>query len=546
MKEKLSRSFVAGVAALGLAVVMTWPLASGLDRLGRSTSDGLYSIWNVAWVARTLSTAPWEVFDANIFYPDRFALAYSEANLGAGLLGLPGWLLTENAYVAHNTALLAAFAISALGAWLLARRLTGDPAASAAAALMFAFCPFLFAHTAHIQLLLCGGIPLSLLMFHRLVDAPSSRRGLALGATIALQGLSCAYYGIFAGLMIGYGVVFYAVTRTLWRNRPYWSAVATAAVTAGTIVLPFFLPYMAIQQDWGFRRTLSEAERYSANIQSYLASPARAHDWLLALMGDNAGWTEVLFPGFLALVFGGAGLVLLLRSRAGMRGRETGYFYASLGMLSVWASFGPSAGLYTVLSYIPVFSFLRAPARFGIVLALSLSVFAAFAIRQLLRTLPPNRRIAMAMVLALAVLAELRIAPYEWDAALPQPAGYKMLAKMRDGPIAHFPFYGGREAFPLHSRYMVYSTLHWKPLLNGYSDFIPPRFRTESFVLDSFPSKDSFKVLQRHRTRYIGIHWYKFGERSEEIEGRLRPFMRHLRELANDANITLYEIVSFP
>ena len=28
---------------------MTWPLVTGLTRLGRTTADGPYSIWNVAW-----------------------------------------------------------------------------------------------------------------------------------------------------------------------------------------------------------------------------------------------------------------------------------------------------------------------------------------------------------------------------------------------------------------------------------------------------------------------------------------------------------------
>jgi hypothetical protein len=545
MREGFSRAAVPALAAIGVSVLMTWPLAAGLDRLGPTSADGLYSVWNVAWVARTLSTEPVRLFDANIFYPDHLALAYSEANLGAGLLGVPGWVLTQNAYVAHNTALLAAFAISALGAWLLARRLTGDSRAAAAAGLMFAFCPYLFAHTAHIQLLLCGGIPLSLLMFHRLADAPTPRRGIALGLTIGLQGLSSAYYGVFAGLIVGYAILFFAASRRLWSNRAYWHATAVAAGSALIVVLPFFPPYISIQEQ-GFGRTLEEAARYSANVQSYFASPARAHGWLLALIADGLPWTEVLFPGFLAIVFGAAGLGVLWRRTADYRGRETALFYGSLGGLAVWASFGPSVGLYTALSYIPVFSFLRAPARFGIVLPLTLSVFAAFAFRHLLRRLSEDWRLAAAVVLALAVLAELRVAPFGWDDALPEPAGYRMLAKMPAGPVANFPFFGSREAFPLHTRYMVYSTLHWQPLLNGYSDFIPARFRTESFVLDSFPSRDSFKVLQRHRTRYIGIHWNKFGERGGEIRERLKPFMRHLRRVSSDKNITLYEIVSFP
>lgn len=545
MKAKGSRAAIAAFLTLAASMLMTWPLVTGLDRLGRTTADGLYSIWNVAWVAHTLTTAPLRLFDANIFYPDRLALAYSEANLGAGVLGLPGWLLTQNAYVAHNTALLLAFALSALGAWLLARRLTGDAFASAAAALMFAFCPFLFAHTTHIQLLLAGGIPLSLLMVHRLVDAPSPRRGLALGVSLAAQALSCAYYGVFAGLATGYAVLFFAVTRRLAGNRAYWKAVATAAATAMLCVLPFFVPYVFVQQR-GFGRGLDDALRYSANLQSYLASPARAHDWLRSWLAGGTPWTEVLFPGFLALAFGAAGAWIMLRRKGDPRGRETAIFYVSLGALAVWTSFGPSAGLYGLVSYLPVFTLLRAPSRFGIVLVLALSVLSAFAFRELLRRLPVSLRPAMALALAVAVLAELRIAPFGWDEALPEPAGYRLLAKMPDGPIADFPFFGGREALPLHTPYMVYSTLHWKPLINGYSDYIPPRFRRESSVLDSFPSVDSFQVLRRYRTRYIGVHWSRFGERAEEVRQRLTPFMPHLRSLASDETVTLFEIVSFP
>ena len=58
--------------------------------------------------------------------------------------------------------------------------------------------------------------------------------------------------------------------------------------------------------------------------------------------------------------------------------------------------------------------------------------------------------------------------------------------------VAEFPFYGERVAFPLHAQYMVLSTTHWMPLVNGYSDYIPQDFREAAFVLDSFPSNDTF------------------------------------------------------
>jgi hypothetical protein len=180
-----------GVAAVTLAicatVVMTWPLAAGMGRLGRTTSgDGQYATWNVAWVAHALTTAPWELFHANIFYPHRFTLAYSEANIVAGVVGLPAWLLTKNPHAAHNSATLFAFTTSLLGTWALARYVSGSSGGAAVAAATFAFAPYFFAHTAHIQLLFAGGIPLSLLMLHRLVDAPTLAGGLRLGLTLPL------------------------------------------------------------------------------------------------------------------------------------------------------------------------------------------------------------------------------------------------------------------------------------------------------------------------------------------------------------------------
>jgi hypothetical protein len=259
--------------ALALAVFMTWPLASGLGRLGRTTNmDGLYGIWNVGWVSRAIVSDPASLFDANIFYPHRDTLAYSESNIVAGIIGIPAWLLTHNAYAAHNSALLFAFASTFFCTWLLARRLSRRSDTSAAAAILFAFCPYFYSHSAHVQLLMAGGMPLSMLALHRLVDAPSPRRGAALGVALAAQALACAYYGIFAGLMVGYAVLFFAIRRGLWRNRDVWIALLAGAVVAGLIVFPFLLPYLELQEG-GFVRSLDDARRYSATWQSYLASP---------------------------------------------------------------------------------------------------------------------------------------------------------------------------------------------------------------------------------------------------------------------------------
>ena len=538
--------------AFALAVIMTWPLAPGLARLGRTTTmDGLYGIWNVAWVAHAIVTRPTSLFDANIFFPHRDTLAYSESNVVAGVVAIPAWLLTHNAYAAHNSALLFAFASTFLGTWLLARHLSGHTVAAGIAAILFAFCPFFYSHSAHIQLLMAGGIPLSMLALHRLVDKPAPARGVALGIALAGQALACAYYGIFAGLMVGYGVVFLAVRRHLWRVPAFWIAVVIAAATAGAIVLPFVLPYLEMQRGSGFVRSLDDARRYSATWQSYLASPAHGHRPLL-IAARQLGWRigEVLFPGILAIVLGVIGIAVSWRSDrrepAPGNDRETPMLYGTLGALAVWGSFGPAAGLYAVLyRIVPLFTFLRAPSRFGLLLVFVLAIFTSLALKRLL-ALAGRRAGLAAGALAAVALAELNVVPFPWERALPVSTNYKVLAAMPRGAVAEFPFYGERVAYPLHAQYMVLSTTHWMPLVNGYSDYIPPDFRDAAFVLDSFPSNDTFAVLQKHRVRYIGIHWDMYGPRADEIRTKLKDYAQYLRPLGADATMTLYEIVSFP
>ena len=544
--------------ALALAVIMTWPLASGLGRLGRTTNmDGLYGIWNVGWVSRTIVTDPASLFDANIFYPHRSTLAYSEANIVAGVIGIPAWLLTHNAYAAHNSAVLFAFASTFLGTWLLTRRLSGRSDAAVVPAMLFAFCPYFYSHSAHVQLLMAGGIPLSMLALHRLVDSPSPGRGVVLGVALAAQALACAYYGIFAGLMVGYGVAFFALRRRLWRVPSFWIAIVVGALVAAAIVFPFLLPYLELQVG-GFVRSLDDARRYSATWQSYLASPSHLHRPLLAL-ARQLGWRlgEVLFPGLLAIVLGLVGMAMCWKRQPDVASssddRETLWLYGSLGVLVFWASLGPPAGLYTVLyRVVPLFTFLRAPSRFGLLVVFVLSIFAAIALARIISlagstddTLRRRGRI-VAAALASAAIAELNVIPFPWERALPVSTNYRVLASMPRAVVAEFPFYGERVAFPLHAQYMALSTTHWMPLVNGYSDYIPQDFREAAFVLDSFPSTDTFGILEKRRVRYVGIHWDMYGPRAEEIRTKLKDFTQYLRPLAADEKMSLYEIVAFP
>src|SRR5262249_2376348 len=152
------------------------------------------------------------------------------------------------------------------------------------------------------------------LAMHRLADRPSPGRGAVLGLAMAAEALCCGYYGIFLILTIGYAIVVFASTRRLWGSGPYWIAVATAAAVAIALIAPAFAPYLALQRDSGFHRTVGQAVRYSANWSAYLASSSYAHAWLLPHLPQ---WTDVLFPGVVATIFGAAGLVVARREGKG-------------------------------------------------------------------------------------------------------------------------------------------------------------------------------------------------------------------------------------
>src|SRR5215471_17597279 len=306
--------FAVAAIAVALAVALTWPLVTGMGHLGRTRdidADGQFSIWNVAWVARTIVVDPIHLFDANIYSPHRRTLAYSEANLVAGTLGIPVYWLTGNPWATLNVVMLFAFASAYVCAYLLLRYLSGDARAAAIGAALFAFCPFVFAHLSHIQLLMTGGVPLALLLFHRVADDPNVKRSVALGVALAVQALACAYYGIFAGLSVGYAALLIATRRGLWSSGAYWRAIALAAVVAIAIVTPFFIPFLRVRAETGFSRTIEEAARWAANPQSYLVSNAHAHGWLLDYASSHfEHWAEVLFPGIGAVILGASGLVV--------------------------------------------------------------------------------------------------------------------------------------------------------------------------------------------------------------------------------------------
>lgn len=532
-----------------LAVVMTWPMMSAPGQLTRmDTHDGKFSVWNVAWVAHALTTDPANVLNANIFYPHQGTLLYSETNLVAGAMAVPIYALTDNPIAAHNGVVFISLVLAFVLTWHLVRRLTGSSWAGVPPATAFAFSAYTSAHTAHVQLLLVFVLPLVLIAWHWFADAPSVRRGSVLGATLTFSVLACAYYGIMMGLAVGFAALWFAAGQR--HRRRYWAGLGAAVVVAALLVAPVAVPYATMRDEAGFRSALDadEARSYSADHRTYMRGhsgpftrvlPGSVRQRLDAYVGAKG---EVLFPGLIVV---GLALVGLVAGARLPSGRRVFWFYVALSALAVWASLGPRAGLYVWLAdVIPFMSFLRAPARFGVLVLLGLAVFAGWGLAAL--GARSKRLLWLAPLLLALTVIDLRVA-WPLRPVPPVPEAYQVLAGLpRAGTLVlHFPYRSG-EWFP-HVEHMFWSMWHWQPLVNGYSDFIPEDIRALAVPINGFPDAGSFRLMRERGVKYVAIDWRTYNEAAAVVmRARFPPYAQYLRPLVTTGPVSLYEVIGWP
>jgi hypothetical protein len=221
----------------------------------------------------------------------------------------------------------------------------------------------------------------------------------------------------------------------------------------------------------------------------------------------------------------------------------TGGYYLLLALFSLWASLGPRAGLYTALyRLVPGFDFIRVPSRLTVLTVLALAVLAGMGVERL-----RSRRAFPAILLLL--LVEMAAFPLD---ARPYPILVspmdRALVELEPGPVAVFPVPDPRETISSasrHSDYMLQSTMHFLPLVNGYSGFTPRAHDRLFRKLASFPSEDGLDELQKLSVRYAVFH--RVGYDEAEWKGLLTRLDRFADRLSLRKEFDegrLYELTS--
>jgi hypothetical protein len=152
------------------------------------------------------------------------------------------------------------------------------------------------------------------------------------------------------------------------------------------------------------------------------------------------------------------------------------------------------------------------------------------------------------------LVAELGVYTAEWGwpswPLRERPAispAYQRLAALPRGVLLEFPFPYVTSNYHNHAPAMFWSTYHWQPLVNGYSDLIPPDFNDIALPINAFPDAASFAIARSRQVRYVLWHVDRYDEASRTVlTRRLDNYSDYVRPLVRTADTWLYEIVKWP
>ena len=301
-------------------ILFTWPIAAHVRNGLGDVWDAKLNAWTFHWNYHQTFRDPAHLFDANIFYPARWALAFSENLYGASVFGFPLFAAGASTLTAYNVLFILGMFLSAVSAWLLAYAVTGDALASAIAGVAYAYVPWRIAQIPHAQFQWGPFLPLLLLFLLRYLDA-GRRRDLALFAVFfAWNALSNVHYAMFSGFLIATAVAH----RLLLEGRAVLGRVAKAAGGLGIatlLLVPFFLPYVRASRAYGMERGDAEIRSFSGRpIDLLTAGPQNK---LYAPLTQKLAQPEGdFFPGLAVAALAVAGVALGRRRDAGERGSD--------------------------------------------------------------------------------------------------------------------------------------------------------------------------------------------------------------------------------
>ena len=368
-------------------------------------------------------------------------------------------------------------------------------------------------------------MPIAAGALHRYWNTSNWRWLIVLGGATALNALVCGYFLLFFSVFLAIALIWLTLSSLDFRKA---GAVLAALALAVLALTPVILMFRTMRSELGLVRGQPEIEFYSSDAIAPMFGSAQLAVWPWSADPGHPG--QAAYPGVVILVVVLAGAIVSSRHRIRpvlLAESKIVLAILALAMLTVLAgatviprphkviSIGLYLGLIGVLSsrqlralmrsasiptmyviglaaaaalaigpvgrafghrfwYKPPYLFLmqlpgfdaaRVPSLFITVEALCLSVLAAFAV---IRLFPAVTRAALIAIAAIASLIVIDGWPIVPAVRVPAPPPARLTADL----VIELPAYGWVE----NAQAMYRGMTHGRPVVNGYSGYVPPHF----------------------------------------------------------------------
>ncbi len=495
-----------------------WPLPRlFMDHLGPDFGDPLFVLYVLKWGVHQIGLGLPDFWNANLFYPTRDALAFSDHFLGPAAQLFLFLKIVPSAVAGYNVLFLSSFVGSALAVCWMLRRSGLSWTAAVLGGWMYAFSSFRLSQISHLQILIAQWIPPTLWFWDRLLTRKTVKDA-ALFLLFYLLNLSG---GCYLAYMIHFSLLAIFLSRWAAEGKDLFSfrslrLLLPVGLVAALAVAALFLPYVRVAREQGLERPEQEIRTYSAKLASYVSptsinvyfGPA-AYRFLHEVLGKSVGVfyrdENSLFAGFLpTLLFFAGAFAAFRRQREGAVDPWVRGLVLS-GLFSFVLSF---AWAYLPLSkVVPGLSGMRVPARFYTLTSLTVVFFAARGMDLLLRWFPrPQARAALALGLAAILAVELAPRRLDWERVPREEELPKAYTWIRDEPSIK-----GLVELPLQrdyreNYYLYAATVHWKPIANGYSGYTAASYEELARRIRFLPNLRGFELLRSMGISHVVVH----------------------------------------
>lgn len=481
----------------------TWPLTTDITQSLIQATGGIVAwerldvdlnVWILGWGAHALATDPWSYFDANIFHPSPSTLATGEHFLGLQPIAGPVFWLTGNAVLAYNVTILMVAWLTAVATFVAVGRWTASAPAAFFAGAVFAFSPVVARDFGRMNESPVVLFPIVLLLAWRAAETPRARVLVSLALVTAWQA--------FAGMYIAYELALTLLAFSpaiLWHARTQGRLGLAPLVAMGiglALLVPVAVPYLSMKAGGGISSGGSTIalDLLSTSVWANFLKLGREVTWpvaALAALGLAVGSKETRPLRF------GLGCILVL------------------GVLVAAGSKSP--GVFQFFrAVVPGFENIRLPVRLLVISFLATAIASGLGVAVVLGRLgawkPRAATAASAVVLLAAVALFLRVpvSPIQVRAMPRKPVDwqvYDFLAQQEGtGAVLELPIYGSPHDAGVavaNGQYMIGSTRHWRPLINGYSGYFPSSHVLASVLGQRLPAPRAFDDL----CTFIDFEW---------------------------------------